>query len=143
MYSVAELMSTKVETLMETATIQQAMSLMSKLHIRHIPIVDKDGKLTGLVSHRDLLAASGPRLSEIDNVELPVLADIMTRNVETVVESTDLRAAARILVSRKYGCLPVTDTHNNLVGIITDSDFINIAANLLEQMEFQEPVEDF
>ncbi len=143
MYSVAELMSTKVETLVETATIQQAMSLMSKLHIRHIPIVDNDGNLTGLVSHRDLLAASGPRLSEIDNAELPALADIMTRNVETVVESTDLRAAARILVSRKYGCLPVTDKHNNLVGIITDSDFINIAANLLEQMEFQEPVEDF
>ncbi|MCB1755220.1 MAG: CBS domain-containing protein [Gammaproteobacteria bacterium] len=146
MYSVAELMSTGLETLPASATIQQAMALMSEKHIRHIPVVDDKGRLQGLVSHRDLLAASGPRLGENKEApaaDMPLLSDIMTEQVETVLKNTSLRVAAQILVARKFGCLPVTDKQGKLVGIITDSDFVNIAANLLEQMEFQEPDEDF
>lgn len=146
MYTVADLMTSNIETLPSTASIQQAMALMSEKHIRHIPVTDADGNLQGLVSHRDLLASSGPRLSLDDSAEasaLPCLADIMTTTVETVDQHTSLRAAARYLVLHKYGCLPVTGEEKKLCGIITDSDFVNIAANLLEQMEEQEPEESF
>ena len=53
-----------------------------------------------------------------------------------------LRQAALFLQSHKYGCLPVV-AGERLVGIITDSDFISIAINLLEQVELAEEAEDF
>ncbi len=146
MYSVADLMTTNLKTLPASANVYQAMVLMADKHIRHIPVVDSEERLIGLVSHRDLIAVSGPRLLKdvsAQDGELPILEEIMTKQVETVNENTSLRAAARYLVAHKFGCLPVTDRDNKLKGIITDSDFVNIAANLLEQMEEQEPEEDY
>ena len=65
------------------------------------------------------------------------LADIMIREVSIINKTDSLRKAAMYMQSHKYGCLPVV-SDGRLVGIITDSDFIDIAINLIEQAEFSE-----
>lgn len=106
---------------------------MARQHIRHIPLVNNKGELKGLVSDRDLLRSH-------DNQERPV-SEIMTKNVVTVDEHASIRTTANYLSTHKIGCLPVT-SDGKLTGIITETDFIAVAANLLEQLELSEPVEE-
>lgn len=133
MFSVEEVMTTDLLTLPVTATVNQAIVLMARQHIRHIPLVNNKGELKGLVSDRDLLRSH-------DNQERPV-SEIMTKNVVTVDEHASIRTTANYLSTHKIGCLPVT-SDGKLTGIITETDFIAVAANLLEQLELSEPVEE-
>jgi CBS domain-containing membrane protein len=68
------------------------------------------------------------------------LSSIMTSPVQTVEEQASLRGTAMQLQKNKLGCLPVLN-NGKLVGIITDSDFVAIAVNLMEQLEATEPEE--
>ncbi len=114
---------------------------MTERHIRHIPITDNDGHVLGLVTQRDILAATEPGFkvqTKGISCELDIkLADIMIRDVSVIHREDSLRQAALYIQSHKYGCLPVV-SDDRLVGIITDSDFIDIAINLLEQAEIME-----
>ena len=143
MITVEEFMTTEPWTLREANSIADARAIMTERHIRHIPITDNDNRLVGLVTQRDILAATDPALlltakseSNPSGTELK-MSDIMIRNVSVIGEKDSLREAAMYLQSHKYGCLPVV-TNGRLVGIITDSDFIAIAINLIEQAELNE-----
>ncbi len=68
------------------------------------------------------------------------LADVMTTDVITVDEHASLRQCALFLEGHKISCLPVV-THGKLRGIITDTDFVAVAINLIEQMEHIEATE--
>ena len=141
MITVNEIMTVDPYTLPETATLGDAIRLMQQNNIRHIPIVDADGGLVGLITHRDALSAAESTLrdeAERKNVETVRLADVMTSEVDTVDEHSNLRRAALFLEKHKYGCLPVV-TQGKLKGIVTDSDFVAVAINLLEQLETSEP----
>jgi CBS domain-containing protein len=69
------------------------------------------------------------------------IKDVMVTKVATVGENASLREAALFLEKHRIGCLPVV-TDGKLVGIITDTDFVGVAINLLEQIEELEPVEE-
>ncbi len=137
MITIDEFMTKKPCTLRDTNTINDARKIMTEKHIRHIPITDSENQVLGLVTQRDLLAATEPALK---NAKADTsLSEIMIRNVSIVHPSDSLRQAALYLQEHKYGCLPVV-LDDYLVGIITDSDFIAIAINLLEQVELTEDV---
>jgi len=136
--TVDEIMSTDLVTLGETDPLDSAARLMNERGIRHIPVVDNNGQLKGLITHRDVLASTGPDTPEASTVRI---GDVMTKNVRTVDERASLRRAAIFLQKHKYGCMPVV-TDGVLKGIITDSDFVSVAINLLEQIEMSEPEED-
>lgn len=143
MVTVDEIMTTDLQTLPQTASVADAVQLMAQHRIRHIPIVDAKGALVGLVSHRDLLAATDSTLraaGERQSLSALVLEDIMTRAPATVDERASLRQTALFLQDHKYGCLPVV-TNGTLKGIVTDSDFVAVAIHLLEQIEETEPPE--
>jgi len=116
---------------------------MTERHIRHIPITDDDKHLLGLITQRDVLAATAPgssqqvRSAPQEGDSDIKLSAIMIRDVSVIHSSDSLRQAALHLQAHKYGCLPVV-SDDCLVGIITDSDFIDIAINLLEQVEIME-----
>ena len=133
MITIDELMTDNPYTLRPTDSLNAARQLMTEKHIRHIPITDDDNKLLGLVTQRDILEATGPKQVSPD-VEL---SEIMTKNVSVIYTSDSVRQAALHLQQKKYGCLPVV-ADNSLVGIVTDSDFIGVAINLLEQVEIAE-----
>ena len=134
-------MTSEPYTLRESDSLNDARIIMTEKHIRHIPITDDDDHLLGLVTQRDVLAATAPAMmQQVNDVSYEAdirLSDIMKRDVSVIHKSDSLRQAARYIQSRKYGCLPVV-SDDCLVGIITDSDFIDIAINLLEQAEMME-----
>ncbi len=137
MFTINQIMTTGLRTLPETASLEDAIRLMAEARIRHIPIVNAKGKLVGLVTHRDVLAATDSTLRAPDERQSPAstpLSKIMTRDVATIDEHASLRNAALHLENHKYGCIPVV-TKGKLKGIITDSDFVAVAINLIEQLE--------
>ncbi len=146
MLSINEIMTTDVYTLQDTDTVNAARTLMTEKNIRHVPIVDNDDRLVGLVTQRDILAATVSKLSNVgedarEEFESTVpLKDVMTTNLSTIGEGANLRKAAMRLQQFKHGCLPVV-TDGRLMGIVTDSDFVAVAINLLEQAEMSEPEE--
>ncbi|MEM7583266.1 MAG: CBS domain-containing protein [Acidobacteriota bacterium] len=131
---VRDLMSDDVIAVRPEDDLMTLRDLMISHNVRHIPVVDADTEVVGLVSHRDLLRAS---LIEQPNVtsymEEAVLASvlvkgIMTEGVQSVDVDTDLRDAAEIMYENKYGCLPVTEGER-LRGILTESDFVRFMAH--------------
>jgi CBS domain-containing membrane protein len=141
--TVEEIMSTELRTLTEEDSLADAMKLMSEHNFHHIPIVDGDNGIVGLVTHTDVLSASDSNLSgqSLDRNPAEIrIGEFMTRDVATVDARANLRQAALYLQKHDYGCLPVV-TDGVLAGIVTDNDFIGVAINLLEQLEFTEPEE--
>jgi CBS domain-containing membrane protein len=133
---VSDLMTTEVVTLTEDETLAHAQRCMARGRIRHLPVI-REGRLVGLITHRDLLAASFSIFAEVKADEqrrvfatVPV-AEAMHRDVVTVSPSLGVSQAARILLENKYGCLPVVDTESNLLGIVTEADFLRLTVRLL------------
>ncbi len=143
MFSIEAIMSTNLITVTPSATLAEARSLMHDHRIHHIPIVEGD-ELVGLITLTNVLAATDSFLrddsSRIHANEIGI-KDAMVTDVATVDINASLRHAALFLERHKIGCLPVLD-HDKLVGIITDTDFVAVAINLLEQLEETEPVDD-
>ncbi|EGR2495789.1 CBS domain-containing protein [Vibrio cholerae] len=144
MIKVEDMMTRHPHTLLRTHTLNDAKHLMEALDIRHVPIVDANKKLLGIVSQRDLLAAqesSLQRSAQGDSIafETP-LFEVMHTDVTSVAPQAGLKESAIYMQKHKIGCLPVV-AKDVLVGIITDSDFVTIAINLLELQEESEPDE--
>ncbi|HID98760.1 MAG TPA: CBS domain-containing protein [Thiotrichaceae bacterium] len=139
MITVKELMSRELYTLKPTDTLHQARDLMLKKQIRHIPIVDKEGKFVGLLTKRDVLAAGVSALADINTQErdelessIPI-SEIMITDVLLAEEDTLLLEAARSMLKQKHGCLPVFRGHQ-LLGILTEADFVKLALYLMEKI---------
>jgi CBS domain-containing membrane protein len=133
---VGELMATDLVTLTEEETLAHAQRCMDRGRIRHLPVV-RDNILVGLITHRDLLAASFSILGDVDYsdqrrifVTVPVI-DVMHRDVVTVGPDLPIADAAHILLKNKYGCLPVVDDGDVLLGIVTEADFLRLTVRLL------------
>jgi CBS domain-containing membrane protein len=130
-------MTTELVTLTEEETLADAQRCMARGRIRHLPVV-REGKLVGLITHRDLLAASFSIFAEVDRSEQRRIfstvrvVELMHRDVVTVPPALAVAEAARILLENKYGCLPVVDDSGLLVGIVTEADFLRLTVQLLE-----------
>jgi len=135
MISLREMMTTQPITLGPKEPVSKAVSIMYENRIRHLPIVGKDQELLGLITQRDILVAASS-----DNI-IEWTGDLMRKKVRSVTEDADLRGAAVIMQRYKIGCLPVV-RDEKIVGIITETDYVAIAINLLEQMELFESEED-
>jgi CBS domain-containing protein len=126
---VSDFMTRDLVTLQEGDDLALAEQTLRLGGVRHLPVV-RDGKLIGLVTHRDLLRAAithPPRGTTIGAV--------MTRDLTVVAPSTSLVQAARVMLAQKFGCLPVCDGTGRLVGIITESDFVRFAADMVQDLD--------
>ncbi|PVY43846.1 IMP dehydrogenase [Pontibacter virosus] len=103
-------------TLQEDATLGDAIRIMSENKIGGIPITNGHGKLTGILTNRDL------RFEK--NMSLPVRDVMTTENLITAAKGTDLAKAEDILQEYKIEKLPVVDEEGNLVGLITYKDIL-------------------
>ena len=125
---VGQFMSTDLFTVRPTDLVDLAASVMEWEHIRHVPVEDDDGRLVGLLTHRDLLrlVARGGQDQEV------LVEDMMIRDPITVTRNTPTLEAMRKMRERNVGCLPVVEGER-LVGIITAQDLIRVSAKLLER----------
>lgn len=148
MLTVADFMTSNPVTLSRYNSLADARKTMTDNHFRHIPIVDEDQQLLGLVSERNVLANGISSQNFIDNEELfkiesgTLLADIMTSELTIVTTTMKIADAAHLIHKKKYGCLPVVDEEYRLRGIITDHDFVAITIQLLDMMDQGEPIAD-
>lgn len=137
---VYERMSRHPITITADVPIDEALQLMRESKVRRLPVMDKQGKLIGIVSEKDLLYASPSPATSLSIHEIHYLvsrikvADVMTKDVITVGEYTPLEEAARIMVDHKIGGLPVV-RDGALVGIITETDLFKIFIELLGARE--------
>ncbi len=143
MFSIEAIMSTNLITVAPSATLAEARGLMHDNRIHHIPVMD-DGKLVGLLTLTNVLAATDSFLRDPKNrihANEILVKDAMVSDVATVDIHASLRSAALFIEKHKIGCLPVM-SDEELVGIITDTDFVAVAINLLEMLEETEPDAD-
>ena len=140
MIKVKDAMSVEPVTLKETDSVIHARQIMGKAHIRHVPIINEIGDFVGLLTQRDVLAATVSILADLDEqaineIESAIpIRELMTTAVTVVHEDTSLREAAKYLLDLKLGCLPVL-SNGRLVGILTEADFIKLAIKLLDKYE--------
>lgn len=128
--TVADLMSTDVFTVRPDDLVDLAASVMNWRHIRHVPVEDDEGRLVGLISHRDLLQILARGLLTLNQRPITV-KEIMKQDVVTVLPGTPTLEALAIMRRSRVGCLPVTrDGH--LLGIVTAYDFLGLAAEIIE-----------
>ncbi|HKE20618.1 MAG TPA: CBS domain-containing protein [Kofleriaceae bacterium] len=132
---VRDLMSAEVVTLGREETLDIADRIMNLGRIRHMPVVDDEGRLCGLVSQRDLFrGALASALGMAAAAQSRLLGALLVREVMaadpiTTTPDTPLGEAAAIMLRRKIGCLPVVEGER-LVGIITEADFVAHVAAL-------------
>ena len=121
---VKDYMTVDVECLRARETLDLASTILLLGRIRHLPVIDDDEKLVGLVTHRDLLRALADRTVE-GTVDLSAISaeEVMVDQVETVGPDMPVHEAAETMILNKYGCLPVVEG-NRIVGILTESDFV-------------------
>ena len=113
----------------------QVRELMDARDVRHLPVVDDDSRVVGLVSQRDLIRfalapAEGLTLSAQEDVLRAVtVGTIMTTDVAMVEPDAAVGAAGRMMLDNKYGCLPVVEDLR-LTGILTEADFVRYLADV-------------
>src|SRR6187402_3815484 len=129
---VRDVMSKDVVTLGRNEKLAVADDVMRLGRIRHLPIIDEDGALAGIVSQRDLfhsglLRALGYGTHAKDSVlDGLVLKETMKTEVVTTTPDTELREAAKVMLERKIGCLVVLEGQR-IAGIVTESDFVRLS----------------
>ena len=135
---VKECMTQPVVTIGAASTVTEAAATMCRRKIRHLPVVDGQGRILGVLTDRDLRPALlGPAVAARVGDALPRLEaipveEIMTWAVITVQPDTALREAARMMYERKIGALPVV-TGRRVVGILTESDVLRAFVDVVGQ----------
>ncbi|WP_110114139.1 acetoin utilization AcuB family protein [Bacillus sp. CGMCC 1.16541] len=128
---VEEMMIQDVITLKPTNTIEEAIKLLETHKIRHIPIVNDNNELAGIISDRDVRDASPSifhRDSHLEDLQKPLKA-IMKTSIITAHPLDFVEEVASVFYEHQIGCLPITKG-NQLVGIITERDLLHTLIQL-------------
>lgn len=132
-----DLMTQPVVSVGPTRPLREVIQLMEEHKIRHVAVVESESeRLLGLISHRDVLRSQEGSLSGAPSEEQVHMNRwiearwVMTKEVRTVYPDTPALEAALTLRSHGYGCVPVVE-HGKLVGMLTESDFVDFAIQAL------------
>ncbi|WP_445426409.1 MULTISPECIES: CBS domain-containing protein [unclassified Alishewanella] len=139
MQTVTDLMTPDPLSLQRSATLKDAHELMRIKNIRHIPVIDNEGFLIGMLTQKVLIGAVINLLAKygaatLDHKEQQLgVATLMLTDFATVTPDQSLTDVAEFFVSNRHGCLPVVSGDNKLLGILTSSDFVKLAVQLLAE----------
>ena len=130
---VRDVMSREVHTVKRNDELAIADELMKQKRVRHLPVLDEDGEVCAVVSQRDLFRGAllralgyGSRAEELMLKQVAV-KEAMSAEIQTTAPDTPVADAARVMIERKIGCLPVIE-NGRLVGIVTETDFVRLVA---------------
>ena len=125
--TVSEIMTSPVLTVFPWEDACNAARVMDSRHVRHLPVIDRDRRLVGVLSYRSVLhvlATAGKLQTQV--------GELMQPRPQAVTPSTSCLEAIGFMRSQGHGCLPVVD-HGRLVGIVTAADFVDASAGLLDR----------
>lgn len=135
-----EIMIDKVISLNVEDSFSQVEEKFRKYHIRHLPIVNQDNKLVGIITQRDLYRISAPRRDEEGNLIYDketldgyILKNVMTKDPFALSPNDTVASALLVMVDKKYGAIPIVDQFKTLVGIVTQVDILRIGARILRE----------
>lgn len=129
---VEEFMTTKVFTIQKDDIIELVSEMMDWQKIRYVVVEDNKGKLVGLVTSRLLLRAYMKHQHQ--KIALPkTVKDIMIHKPMTINPDARLSDAMKIMTEHQYGCLPVVDKENHLIGVVTEENFLEISRRLVNR----------
>ncbi len=136
--TVSDLMTRDLFTLLEDDNVTVADEMMKWRNFRHIPVVNDQNEIVGIITNRDILKISVSAFAGISQRDQRFIhnklkaKDVMQSKIITVPENTSLFAAAKILTTNKIGCLPII-SKGKLVGIVTEADFVKF---FIKKVEF-------
>ncbi len=135
---VEDIMTRDLVTIRKEDKVQEAFEKIIGQKIRHLPVVEADGSLAGIITDRDIKEAlpsvltwKEPRKRELF-LSIMKVEELMTKDSITVRPSMNVQEAAKIMRKSKVGCLPVVES-KKLVGIVTGIDFLDAFINLLDR----------
>ncbi|MDY6839828.1 MAG: CBS and ACT domain-containing protein [Thermodesulfobacteriota bacterium] len=130
-------MTGDVITVNEDTPMMKASIIMKERNIRSLPVLNKKGKLVGIVSDRDLRDASPSKATSLDVYELNYLIStvsvksIMTKNPVCVRPNETVEFAAILMLENRISSLPVMNDQDALIGIITQTDIFKVLINIM------------
>jgi acetoin utilization protein AcuB len=135
---VTEMMKTDLVAITPETSLSEAKALMEKGNFRHLPVVDGDGKLVGIVTDRDMRDAHPSSLLDeesyqmtLDKVLKHTIGEIMTADPITVAPYYTLQDTLLIIGKKKVGALPVVDEEGYLKGIMSTRDLLRAFVNIM------------
>ena len=129
---VSEVMQREVVTLRAEDHLDLADDIMRLGRVRHMPVLEGE-RLVGILSNRDLLAASLTKALAFEPAQRRAfmravdVRETMTKDVISVGPDIPLAEAARIMIERQIGCLPVVKGEGRLLGLVTETDLLRAA----------------
>jgi len=129
---VSEVMEREIVSVRIDDHLDLADDIMRLGRVRHMPVLDGE-RLVGIVTNRDLLAASLTKALNFEPehrrafMRAVEVREVMTSEVVSVGPDTPLEEAVRIMLRRKIGCLPVVKGEGRLVGLVTESALLRAA----------------
>jgi CBS domain-containing membrane protein len=133
--SVAQLMTTRVVAMNEGDPLEAAMRSLHEAGVRHLPVLDRSGRLAGVVSQQDLGRALDV-MRTAEGMRQPLkLRDIMHTPVLRATPELPAHQAAAMMIEHKIGMLPVVDEREHVIGVVTDIDFLEVAREALLGVE--------
>jgi CBS domain-containing membrane protein len=136
--TVAQIMTADPLCVTRDASLKDAHELMRSKNIRHIPVIDDKGVLVGMLTQKIMIAKVLALMAQFGATALErkekqqLVADLMVTDFAAVAPEQSLKEVAGFFVSNRHGCMPVVDTSNKIKGILTSSDFVRLAADLLK-----------
>lgn len=135
---IADIMTPSPTTAKASDSVRRALALLEDQDIRHLPVIDDDRQLVGLVSDRDLREYRLPVLEELDNPEQAddlmdtPLSEVMSGDIISIDSGEELVAACDLIIEYRIGAIPVLDrTTGELVGIVSYMDILRVARDVL------------
>ena len=130
MYSVADLMRREVATVRATDSLSAAEALWQERDHRHLPVME-GGRVVGLVTPLDALSLTARR----DPSRPCTVRDAMSSPVLQVRPSLPLRHAAEMMLKHQIGCVVVTSSSGELVGLLTEEDLVRFTVDLVTDLD--------
>ena len=115
---VKDVMNSEPYLLHEEESILSASKFMKQERIRNLPVVDKNKILVGLITLREIIE------TVFKNPDKILVRDAMIKIIATVSSETPLKDAIEVMLTNKYGCLPVIDNDKKLIGMLTEADLL-------------------
>lgn len=130
---VEEFMETDLFTVQKDDIVELVAEMMDWRKIRYMPVEDAKGNLVGLITSRLLLRYFTQKNSP-QGKDKAFVRDVMIKDPMTISPNATIVEAMKLMREKKLGCLPVVK-NGELMGIVTEMDFVRIAGRLIEQME--------